>query len=367
MKTRFDFDSQIIHSIVGGQSAIDTPRLNIKNLAEADSFIRGYGFDPESSQDLERLWYYHRRAMVLMVEKLGFSKEEIPQALRDQKYLEDIRKLLLMASQTEFPDLQKWACAFLRCMHVFVHSENDLFASFSEEIQKQILAPLQACIYHDGTTGNTFLKRPDISTHEMEAIELAGFESKPFKTSSSTVIKLLAKPNALAMSIFDKLGVRFVTKSVFDSFQVVRFLVEENLMSYPHIMPDQSSNNLYPADLFIESLPHMQKQNLKTSEEIRVFLSDFLDKNKHRGEFLRKENIYSGNDYQFIKFICRKLIRIPSVSPQGSPFSFFYPFEIQIIDQESQEKIQKGPSEHQAYKDRQRIAARKRLFPEELL
>ncbi len=363
MGNRFQFDPQVIQSVVGGQSALDMPSLNIKNTAEADSFLNGYGFETENNKHIEKLWYYHRRSLVLMTEKLGFSKDEIPQKISDPKQLEDIRNLLIYASQAEDLDLQKWSCALLRCIHVFVHSENDLFSSYSEEIQRQILAPIQACIFHDGTSGSTYLKKMDGSTNTLDAIELAGFESKPFKTSSSTVIKLLAKRNALAMSVFDKLGVRFVTKSVFDSFQVVRFLVEENLISYPHIMPDQSSNNLYPADLFLAAVKVMKEQKVRDSEDIRQFLEDYFAKNQHRAEVLRKENLYSGADYQFIKFISRKLIRIDTGSGK-IPFSFFYPFEVQIIDIESQEKTKAGPSEHQAYKERQRVAARLRLFPE---
>lgn len=365
MGNRFEFDPQVIQSVVGGQSAIDMPALNLKSLAAADSFLRGYGFDPEDPKHIERLWYFHRRALVLMVEKLGFSREEIPTLLTDPKQLEDIRKILLMASQTEQPELQKWSCALLRCMHVFVHAENDLFSSYSEEIQRQILAPIQSCIFHDGTKGRTFLKKNDGSTNSIEMIELAGFESKPFKTSSSTVIKLLAKPNALAMSVFDKLGVRFITNSVFDSFQVVRFLVEENLISFPHIMPDQSSNNLYPADLFLQANQELKRNSTKEPEQIRQFLEQFFQENLHRAELLRKENLFSGSDHRFIKFISRKLIRIQT-GAGGGVVSFFYPFEVQIIDHESQEKTKDGPSDHQAYKDRQRTAARKRLFPENL-
>ncbi len=34
------------------------------------------------------------------------------------------------------------------------------------------------------------------------------------------------------------------------------------------------------------------------------------------------------------------------------------------MDQSAHQKILSGPSEHQAYKERQRTAARKRLFPD---
>ncbi|MEZ0392827.1 MAG: TIGR04552 family protein [Pseudobdellovibrionaceae bacterium] len=365
MSQDFHFDPSILHSVVGGRSAIDMPALNFKSLKEVDAFLKGYGFDGSQPESLERIWYFHRRALVLMQEKLGFALEEIPEVLRERKLLEDPRKLLLFASSMQDQNLQKWSCALLRCIHVFVHAENDLFSSFSEEIQKQILSPFQNCIYHDGTSGKTFLKATEDSANpNSEPISLLGFESKPFKTSTSTVIKLLAKPQALAMSVFDKLGVRFITHSMMDTFRVVRFLVDENLISFPHIMPDQSSNNLFPVDLFIRACSELEnKEKALSDSEVQGFFARYLERNKDEAEFFRKENAFSGQDYKFIKFISRKLIRI-AVDGQKSEFSFFYPFEVQIVDQEAHSKILSGPSDHQAYKERQRQAARKRLFPE---
>ncbi|WP_413557165.1 TIGR04552 family protein [Bdellovibrio sp. HCB209] len=363
MSQRFLFDSSILGSVVGGGSAIDIPKLNIHTLDAASAFLLSYGFDVSNHSEVEKLWYYHRRALVLMVEKLGFNDSEIPELFLDHKKLGDIRQLLLYASSSD-PDqmeLQRWACAILRGIHVFVHAENDLFSSFSEEIQSQILTPFQDAIYHDGTTHQTVLKSTGISP---ESIELLGFEVKPFKTSSSTVIKLLAKPDALAMKIFDKLGVRFVTKNLFDTFQVVRFLIRENVISFPHIMPDQSSNNLYPVDMFMQVCDELA-QRLDTMDD-KTIQAAFDQKMTEMGDsvkFLRKENFFSGSDYKFIKFISRKLIHIKPAGGQES-FSFFYPFEVQIMDQSAHERILSGPSEHEAYKERQRIAARKRLFPE---
>ena len=364
MPQRFIFDSSILNSVVGGHSALEIPKLNIHSLEAASSFILNYGYDVKNEVDLEKLWYFHRRALVLMLEKLGFKEDELPEIFRDRKKLEDIRRLLLFASSTvpEEQGLQKWACAILRCMHVFVHAENDLFSAFSEEIQSQILSPFQNCIVHDGTYHSTFLKseaQPDLLP-----IELLGFDVKPFKTSSSTVIKLLAKPDALAMKIFDKLGVRFVTRNLFDTFQVVRFLIRENVISFPHIMPDQSSNNLFPVDLFIEVCSELS-QCLDTLEEehIHAAFDQKLQEQKENVKFLRKENFFSGQDYRFIKFISRKLIRVKPPGAQEE-FSFFYPFEVQIMDQSSYQRVLSGPSEHQAYKERQRQAARRRLFPE---
>lgn len=363
MPQRFIFDSSILSSVVGGRSAIDIPKLSIHSLEAASSFLLSYGFDVNSQSEVEKLSYYHRRALVLMVEKLGFKEEEIPETFRDLRQLGDIRKLLIYASSSD-PDqleMQRWACAILRCMHVFVHAENDLFSSFSEEIQSQILTPFQDCILHDGNTHRTFLKH---ETSGLDPIELLGFEVKPFKTSSSTVIKLLAKPDALAMKIFDKLGVRFVTRNLFDTFQVVRFLIRENVISFPHIMPDQSSNNLYPVDVFMQVCDDLaHRLDILDERTIQEAFDRKLAELGDKVQYLRKENFFSGEDYRFIKFISRKLIHI---KPQGGKeaFSFFYPYEVQIMDQAAHQKILSGPSQHQAYKERQRAAARKRLFPE---
>ncbi len=366
MPHRFYFSEPILKSVVGGVSILDAPRLNIKTLDEATAFLAGYGFHIENQSDLERLWYFHRRALVFLQEKLGFLASEIPEVLCHSKKMGDIRRLLLLASSLhpeEF-QLRRWSCALLRVMHVFVHSESDLFSSFSEEIQKQILSPFQSYVCHDGISGKIWLKKNDSPGSEHDPVELTKFETKPFKTSTSTVIKLLAKPNALAMSVYDRLGVRFVARSTFDVYRIVRFLVYENLISFPHIMPDQSSNTLYPVELFCELVEDLRQAKFSGSyDEVNELLKQKLLEQKNTAKPLRKFNHFSGVDHKFIKFICRKLIRL-SLSDNKGEFSFFFPYEVQIMDCESYQQILTGPAEHEAYKARQQRAARRRVFPE---
>jgi uncharacterized protein (TIGR04562 family) len=129
-------------------------------------------------------------------------------------------------------------------------------------------------------------------------------------------------------------------------------------------MPDQSSNNLFPVDLFLKAAQELRPQAKQMSEEkMESFFTQYLETHKDGVEFLRKENSFSGVDYKFIKFISRKLIRVEAPG-QKEAFSFFYPFEVQIVDKESHARILSGPSQHHAYKERQRLAARQRLFPE---
>lgn len=360
MPNKFAFDSDILHSVAGGRSAIEIKALNIRSLAEADSFLVSYGFDLTNDAEQEKLWYYHRRALVLLTERLGYT--EIPESLADRKSLGDIRRLLLLASESapEQANLQRWACAILRCMHVYVHAESDLFGSFAQDIQAQILTPFQNCIVHDSTGAPIMTS----AAAERAPIPLKGFEIKPFKTSTSTVIKLLARPDALAMKVFDKLGLRFITKNLFDSFQVIRFLVDESLISFPHIMPDQSSNTLFPVQLFIQTCEELLRKNQPMSDE--QILACFEQKLVAAGAdatFLRKPNEQSDSNFRFIKFITRKLIHVKTDGKEAT-FSFFYPFEVQIMDEKAYQAMQSGPLMHAAYKERQYEAARRRLFPE---
>lgn len=364
MDLNLDFNWPILDTIAGGKSALDIPGLEIDTENKANLFLKTYGFDVHIEKDIEKLWYYHRRSIVLMTEKLGYSLSEMPEELTDRKKLVDITKLLFYATpKNSFSkEYQVWSCALLRCIHVFVHTENDLFTSYSEEIQKQVLSDFQRYIYHDGQTHKIFLANLESKEFSLEQskIELVQFQSKPFKTSSSTVIKLLARPDALAMRIFDKLGVRFVTKDIYDVFSVLRFLLDHQMISFPHIMPDQASNNLYPIKVFKEALLALKNKSL-TKEEIKVYLENYLKENYKDSEFFRKMNEQTHNEFKFIKFITRKLIHIEKDGKRL--FSFFFPYEVQLMDEKAFESIVSGPSNHDSYKKRQVQAARQRLFP----
>src|SRR5690606_33443886 len=125
----------------------------------------------------------------------------------------------------------------------------------------------------------------------------------------------------------------FVTKNIYDTFRVIQFFINNNLVSFPHIIPDQSSNNLYPVGLFVEAMSKISPEILSNDQKIESYLKDYLLRNVERGIIFRKENQFSGSDYKFIKFIARKMISIEE-SPDRR-FSFFYPFEVQILDQNS--------------------------------
>lgn len=357
----FDYDVSVLKTMVGGKSSLDIPRLYIENFEEAYAFFNSYGFDLHDPAEEKKLWNYHMRALAFLRDRILEPGEEIPNIIADPKELKDLRQLLVWASQKEPNELSRWACAVLRVGHIFVHAENDIFNFYSEEVQKQILGPIQACVIHEGD--RVYLKHP----FSAQEIQLSKFEVKPFKTSSSEVLKMLAKSDVVALKIFDKIGVRFVTKNVFDAFQVVLFLTDRHLINFAHVIPDQSSNNLYPLPLFLKTLKEFAA--LKDEGHVVNFSSmneklqeSWVNRENQIG-LLRKENTFSDTGYRFIKFICRKLISVKKEN--GETFRFFYPFEIQILDEETHQTNQTGPSNHASYKERQRKAARARLFPKE--
>ncbi len=365
MGFNFNFQSQILDCVVGGVSTLDIPQLNVHNMEQAKQFLLAYGYDLDDDLHREQLWSTHRRAVALIKEQLLNEGESIPEELYEPQKLTNIGQLLIYASSRKKSDLplQRWACAILRVMHVYEHLRHDLFSAFSDEIQLQILKPLQDAIITDPATGSITLGQAS----EFNGIKLYKVDIKPFKTTGSSVIKLLARPEKVALTLLDKLGVRFVTRSVFDSFRVIRFLFEQNIVSFPHIIPDQSNNTLFPLNIFLEVMEESKTAQSEgqfiEQEKIQVLLDKKFTLMKDQAEYLEKFNEFSGHAYKMIKFINRKLITV-AVGPSETQrhFRFFYPYEIQIMDYHTYVTNLSGPMAHDEYKNRQRQAARARVL-----
>ena len=346
MKLNLDFESEVFTSLIGGRATIDTPCLRITSVDAAKSYLKTYGYDVEHAGDLEKAWAIHARAINYLQSQLLVEGEALPDEVVKPKTLEN---LLIIASAQE-ARFNREACAVLRVMHVIAQLENDLFNHFSLEIQAEILKPFER--YVDGNS----LKRGLGD----ESIELEKFEIKHFKNSDSAITKLLARPDEVAFGLLDKIGVRFVTRSLFDVFRVMRFLVQNHVVSPANIIPNQSNNTLYPVNLFTEVIAANRDRALTPAEFDRE-LGLKLEQAGAQAEFLEKKNRFTAKDYRFVKFITRQLVRVRHAGTQES-FSFFYPYEVQIIDFAHYVKSQSGLGSHDQYKARQRERARQRVF-----
>ena len=362
MEINFKFDANMLESLVGGKSILELESLKIQNLEQAYNFLKAYGFDVTKAADEKQLWIYLRRAVTYIQTELLKSDELIPEIISDPNKLQNIANILIYASVRDEKDysLQRWACAVLKVMHVLVHLDNDLFTQHSIKIQEQILETVRHHIHKDPIAG-IFLGAPSTA----DRIALQKFVVKSFKSSTSSVTKLLAKPEAVAFTLLDKIGIRFVTKHLFDTFRVMRYLIQNNLISFPHNIPDQSINTLYPINLFLEVMENFTTHEVISIEQVDRALEEKMNQASERAEFKDKFNQFSSKDYRFMKFINRKLIKIElplDSSGKLKELSFFYPFEVQIIDYQTYLKNISGDSSHEKYKQRQKERARTRVL-----
>jgi len=357
MKLNMDFDPEVFGGLIGGRAVVETPKLNLKSKDEAYAYLKTYGYDVEVEADREKLWQIHSRAVIYLRTQLLHDGESIPDDITDPKKLDDIAHLLLLASMPDSSDqsLHRWTCALLRVMHVVSQLHNDLFNYFSLEIQEDIFRPYRQFVQKDSVTGIRLVAQ------EGESIPLQKFDMKPFKDSDSAITKLLAKPEEVAFGLMDKIGVRFVTPTLFDVFRVMRFLVENHVVSPANIIPSQSNNTLYPVNLFSEVMESLPDRAEMEPAQVDVLLKERLVKEKDKARFLEKHNVFTSREYRFVKFITRQLVRVTHPETQKS-FSFFYPYEVQILDYDHYLKSLSGPASHDEYKARQREKARQRVL-----
>lgn len=358
MKLNLEFDPEVFHSLIGGRAIIETPRLRLKSKEEAVSYLKTYGYDLDVEADREKLWQIHSRAVIYIRTQLLQEGESIPEELSDPKQLQDIANILLIASMRDSAtnSLHGWACALLRVMHVISQLQNDLFNYFSLEIQEDIFRPYRQYVQKDSVSGIRLA-----GGLEEDSIPLQKFDIKPFKDSDSAITKLLAKPDEVAFGLLDKIGVRFVTSSMLDVFRVMRFLVTNHVVSPANVIPNQSNNTLYPTDLFLQVIEGLPRTTEMPPAEIDKLLNERLLKEAERARYVEKHNVFTSRDYRFIKFITRTLVRVTHPETQKS-FSFFYPYEVQILDYDHYLRSLSGPASHDEYKARQRARARQRVL-----
>ena len=354
----FNFDADLFQLLIGGRSVLQMPKLRVKTLDQADAFLKAYGYDMSVAEDRERAWAIHARAVAYIESQLlAGTDKELPLLIKQPERLGSLGQLLMIASEDGLDnrDMARWACGLLRVMHVVSHVQNDLFSYFYAEIQEEIFKPYESHIHRDEGEKLFFGKGE-------EAVSLKSFDLKPFKYTDSIITKFLAKPDAVAFGVLDKIGLRFVTENLFDCFRLMRFMVQNSVVSFPHLVPDQSNNTLYPVNLFMEVVEQFRDKKDVSVQEVDEALRKKLAEQSERAEYVLKANPFSGADYRFIKFITRRLIRVSM--RDGRSFTFFYPYEVQIMDGATFEGHQEGPSSHKEYKSRQRAMARARVFGE---
>ncbi|MBI4404995.1 MAG: TIGR04552 family protein [Deltaproteobacteria bacterium] len=372
-------------------SILDVPKLEISSMEEATNFIQAYGFDPNNAADVDRIWQAFDEAVQFIEKALNDpQRARVPEHLRDRKAVTDIRRLLLLASQSDVHPDQVWACAILRLMHVLIHLAHDPRLKYFEQAQNQILSRLDQYLYIDEADGATYLG----NKAEGQGIKLLFFKKKDRKDRDREIIKLLHKAEALVEEIYDRLGFRLVTETKFDAVRAVRLLLAKNIISLPNVRPGRSRNRLIDLKRLEAEASRLESAVSSQGGKKEGMDSSRLFRRLERRIGVRRigrsiMNPHSSEYYRAIQFTCRELVRVHSPQyqvyarlkahleevPGGlqvmgevfpsvpGPYDYvFFPYEIQIMDVKSYADSIFGKSNHEEYRRKQLEAARARVF-----
>ncbi len=355
-----EFSWETLNTIVGGGSAIDVQRLHIHSVNEAEAFLEGYGFvwtQAAHRREIEAL----RTEAVAFIEEILLVDEDGLQIPPEVRQRTDVRHLMIWASEPVQSVRQRWCCAMLRVMHTIAHADSTLNRRFGTQIREQILERFNPHL--------SLAEEGWVLGRGKRAVPLVGFEVKDAKALHSVVVKLLHKVENVAADIFDRVGVRFVTRERFDALMVVNYLRANNVIMFANVKPSRSRNTLIDMGWLREEAAQLDEavaQGLMTAQDRLDELRRLVRARPFPVSPPADYNAFSAVDYHAIQFTCRQQIRLRNaLAAPGrgrDELRFFFPFEIQILDQESYALSRSGLAAHDVYKKRQLAAVKRRVL-----
>ncbi len=396
------FDWELFDVVLGGVSAMDSDFFINTGLASdtTDRFLQGYGLTIKNPVAMAELFGSYQESLQFI--KRYFLKEGNPMGLDLKVPVElysitDLSDIFLMATRSggdTSEEVRLWAEAVLKVMHVVVHIDKDLRSNYFSIIQTQILDKMYKNIYrneHDklylGTADNKF------------QIKLVDFSTKSTKSRDSMIIKLLHKSGNVSEEIFDRVGVRFVTESKFDTLKVIKFLLDHYIVIPHNVISPRSLNTLVNIPQFKKEYKDLIRQAYRKGWSEEEFAKeaakltdacddlDVLEWEQH--------NNHSSTAYRSMQFTARQLINYHNpfihefqkvrtlakaessdgredklseailkldLSTLNRDVHFFYPYEVQIVDADSHHTNSEGQASHKLYKLAQKQSAMARVF-----
>ncbi len=385
----YQFPWPLLEVALDGISILDVPHLEVRSMEEATSFLHAYGYDPGSQEDIDHIWGYIEGA-VAFIEKTLHDPEypRVPDHMRSREAIKDLRRILVMASQTSDSIDRLWACAILRVAHVLIHLAHDPRLRYFEQAQNQVLGRLDGHLYVDSSDGAIYLGKKE----EGGGVKLLFFKKKDRKDRDREVIKLLHKAENTVEVIYDRIGFRLVTENKVDAMRAVRFLLHKNVISTPSIRPSRVRNRLIDTVRFkaeMEKLVVAISKSKKKAIDIPKWIRRIERRIYYRKKDKNLANPNSSEYYKAIQFTCRELVKV--AHPQFHAYSsmqkqleslpggrqifneifphavppheyYFFPYEIQIMDVKSYADSIFGKSNHEEYRRKQHEVARNRVF-----
>ncbi len=369
---------EVTQLILGGGSPIDLDGLRVHSHEEAWNFALNYGYDmsvPVQRAAVVRV--YEDAVDFLEGVVLDGTDLHVPLEVQD---LHDPLDLLEWASERPQTVRTRWSCAILRIMHTLFHVDHNVNLRFLPEIQRQVFSRYDQYLVCENDLW--FLR----GAYE---VPLVAVERKENKDRVSMLLKMLHKPENVAETIYDQIGIRLVAEDQLGVLMVIRFLLDHHVLMPTNIKPSRSRNlmiDMEALDAWMEGLPPaFCIQDL--DPEARLALSRTLAL-KTSG---KEQNPFSSKDYSAIQFTVRTLVRLPSPATRAletlqsrlqtmgdselsdlvcipellqeqEEFTFFFAHEVQVMEQSGFQSSRSGPASHSEYKQRQRDAARRRVL-----
>ena len=325
-------DLEVLRLILRGGSVVDWRRLQFREAAEVDHFLRLNLLDLSDPRDERRLRAILAQAVDYLRTAFGYRVAEAVATPRD------LRDLFLLASGVAEPHrYRRIACVVLKCMHVVHHLEaRELL--FRAPVREADLAEL---------VDRRVMR-------EARRMVEAGFPIAEFhgnvKTRSSLVTKLLAKRDTVAAQIFDRLRYRVVTERR-DQIAPVLHHLARHLFPFNYVVPGQTQNNLMRFRQVLRQHPG--------AEALAAALQAPLDLEARDP---RRVNEFSGRGYRVLNFVVDLPVRIDAwLPPDEAARVVFALVEFQILDAATARHNEEGDSAHERYKRRQLKKVLRRL------
>ena len=391
--SQYMFEWELLQIILEGKSPLDSHFFigPIRHDHQIDNFLKEYGFNPNDVVTQAELFGNFQEALQFV--KKYFLKERNPDApdltIPPSFYqMTNVKELILMAKKSgNKADQEKilWAEVILKVMHTILHVDKDLKSNYFAVIQTQIFDRFYRFLHRDKNE-NLF-----IGERDGFSLPIVAFETKSQKSRDSVIIKLLHKEENIAEELFDRIGIRIITKNRFDILRTISFLIGKFIVLPHNIKPSRSVNTIIDIAKFKNRYRQLIKTAIKNQWDEKVFTESVEDEIKICTiEENARVNLHSSDSYRSIQFTYRQLIKYQNpfvaefnelknlaksddsllaknllslnTSSLEREVRFFFPYEVQIVDQETHQKNSLGDASHQEYKRSQIQSVIKRIF-----
>lgn len=323
-------DVEALRVLLSGESVIDWQRLALHTLGDVDRFLATHRLDVSDPVDRERLRYVFNESVSYLEEHLRLR---FPAELRNP---EDVRQVFVWASQWGgFRRTQILSCVIVKLMHVINHME-------AADLKFRL--PVSEAQYLD--LAHRRILDQARRMQEVGLPTVAFYGSR--KSRSSVITKLLAKKQAVAATIFDKLRYRVVVREHHDIAPTLAWLARE-VFPFNYVIPGESHNNLLDPDELVRLLSGGERQEA----EYRSIEFDADARNE-----------FSGASYRAINWIVDYPVRIPESVENRFVMELgrvvYVNVEFQLLDEAQARQNELGENAHSLYKARQhrRVATR---------